>query len=683
MDSIETKIKEMIQNITNFQYVSFDVFDTLIFRTVSSPDKILDFAILKYQELYGKFITSFKLKRQYAENFSRKYYSREVSIDEIYEFIDLSDEIASRFKQIEKTLEVQNCIANEPMISVLKTCRERGQKIVITSDMYLTSDVFDDIFNKLGIAYDYLFISGEVKSTKREGSIFPYLLSQLNIDSTQIVHIGDNAHSDLMMPQKYGICSFERIKMEPLKFKSYCTKTEVCSDQLEMLYGFAVSEFGGETPEFRVGYNVIGPFLFSFCQWIHLKKIERQIDVLFFVAREGFLIKKIYDILYPNDNTNYVRLNKNLLRLPSLDNGDVVNNFIMSLPPRKFYKFDNLCELLGVENKESLVMFLTGNVKDFENEETISWEDLHGNKYELIKAMVEFQKAYIDQQKQCLIDYLVSKGAKGKKVGLVNNSMQGSGQFLLEQVCFANKLDIELVGLQFASTHICIERLAKRFCAFFDSSKFYAIYNYIFCNFCLLVEHLFFEPEGTAIRFCKTDKAVEVICDEPGMEKQDFAVIEKIQMASIKFALHAQNLVMVDILKSSASTLMNFFLLPMKEDAEFLGKMWDKDIDREKRINEMARKYSLSELLLKHKPNSLGWVEGYISCVDYPQVWKNVFCIKKIFLNYTKHKVLVITDLKCFLYKHISSIFKRMLLKILKIKFVLLFHMFNIKPKRI
>ncbi len=432
MKKIETTVKEMIETIERFQYVSFDVFDTLIFRTVSSPDKILDLAILKYQEIYGNSIKTFKIKRQYAENFSRKYYSREVNIDEIYDFLDLKDEIADRFKEIEKNIEVKNCIPNLPMISVLKECRKRGKKIVITSDMYLTSDVFDEIFNKIGITYDYLFISGEVKKTKRQGNLFAYLLNKLNIESSQIAHIGDDIHSDISMPRKYGICSLERLKYTSANFESYNTKSDVASDQLEQLYSYSVSEMGAETPEFRVGYNVVGPFLFSFCHWIHLKKVEKHIDVLFFVAREGFLIKKIYDILFPNDETQYVRLNKNLLRLPSLDNGDIVENFILSLPPRKSYRFDDLSTLLGGGNKEALVYFLNDKFSEMDYEKSINSEDLHGDKYELVAAMVDFQKVYIAEQKKCLFDYLISAGAKGKKVGMVNNSMQGSGQFFRE-----------------------------------------------------------------------------------------------------------------------------------------------------------------------------------------------------------------------------------------------------------
>lgn len=127
------------------------------------------------------------------------------------------------------------------------------------------------------------------------------------------------------------------------------------------------------------------------------------------------MIKKIYDILFPNDETQYVRLNKNLLRLPSLDNGDIVENFILSLPPRKSYRFDDLSTLLGVGNKEALVYFLNDKFSEMDYDKSINSEDLHGDKYELVAAMVDFQKVYIAEQKNACLITLYLQGLKGKK----------------------------------------------------------------------------------------------------------------------------------------------------------------------------------------------------------------------------------------------------------------------------
>lgn len=338
--------------------------------------------------------------------------------------------------------------------------------------------------------------------------------------------------------------------------------------------------------------------------------------------------------------------------------------------------------MLGVENKDDIITFLKNNGFEVDNGLSIKCEDLHGDKYELIAAMVEYQKAYIVEQKKCLFDYLASMEAIGKKVGLVNNSMQGSGQYLLENICIANKFDLDIVGLQFASTKVCKNRLGDRFFAFFDDAKYYSIYNYIFCNFCLLIEHLLFEPNGTAIRFTMEDGGVQVICDESGSEKNDFPIIEKVQLASVKFAKQAKDLLNVDISESSVSAIINLFLSPIKEDACFIGNLWDKDIDRVRKINEPTSNYSLIELLLKHKPNSLDWVEGYVSEKEALRNWMKIFRIKKIVLNYNKHKSLVLEDLLHLIDNRINYVLNYFSIVVIKIKYVLLLHLFNVKPKR-
>lgn len=47
------------QQLIPFHYVSFDVFDTLIFRTVTNYKSIFDIVALKYKEEYGEFLKTF------------------------------------------------------------------------------------------------------------------------------------------------------------------------------------------------------------------------------------------------------------------------------------------------------------------------------------------------------------------------------------------------------------------------------------------------------------------------------------------------------------------------------------------------------------------------------------------------------------------------------------------------
>lgn len=101
-----------------------------------------------------------------------------------------------------------------------------------------------------------------------------------------------------------------------------------------------------------------------------------------------------------------------------------------------------------------------------------------------------------------------------------------------------------------------------------------------------------------------------------------------------------------------------------------------------RKINEPTRNYSLIELLLKHKPNSLDWVEGYVSEKEALRNWTKIFRIKKIILNYNKHKSIVLKDFLHLLNNKISYVLNYSSIVVLKIKYVLLLHLFNVKPKR-
>lgn len=80
--------------------------------------------------------------------------------------------------------------------------------------MYLSRNVIQSILVKIGVDYDFLFISGEENVTKRTGKLFSNVLKKLKIDSPQIVHIGDDSNNDIAMPKVYGIVSLERIMNE-------------------------------------------------------------------------------------------------------------------------------------------------------------------------------------------------------------------------------------------------------------------------------------------------------------------------------------------------------------------------------------------------------------------------------------------------------------------------------------
>lgn len=173
MQNIELLKKEL----SYYNYVSFDVFDTLIFRTVSNYKSIFDIVSILYKENYGEFLKNFPKDRILAEHNTRKYKKgKEINIEMIYENLPYNDIIRNRLRDIEEQCEIQNVVPNKVMVDILLWCKKQNKKIIIITDMYLPRFVFEKIMKKINVEYDYMFISGEEGETKRTGKLFPIVL---------------------------------------------------------------------------------------------------------------------------------------------------------------------------------------------------------------------------------------------------------------------------------------------------------------------------------------------------------------------------------------------------------------------------------------------------------------------------------------------------------------------------
>jgi hypothetical protein len=67
----------------------------------------------------------------------------------------------------------------------------------------------------------------------------------------------------------------------------------------------------------RIGYEVLGPLLVGYCQWIHGQRDLYQFDKLFFLARDMKLPLHIYRVLYGMEGTDYLYSSRESLYKPN------------------------------------------------------------------------------------------------------------------------------------------------------------------------------------------------------------------------------------------------------------------------------------------------------------------------------------------------------------------------------
>ena len=197
-------VEDIYDKIKKYDYVSFDIFDTLIKRTCGTPENV--FYIMERQA--G--IDNFRIKRIAAQNKAKKNTkNNEITIKEIYDnFGNLTEEQKNFLINLEIKTENLVCKRNKEIYELYRYCLNKGKKIYIISDMYLNLTDIEKLLYKLGYTkYEKILLSSDVMETKKSGKIFEYLINDNPGLRKNIIHIGDHPLSDFINPKKYKIKS--------------------------------------------------------------------------------------------------------------------------------------------------------------------------------------------------------------------------------------------------------------------------------------------------------------------------------------------------------------------------------------------------------------------------------------------------------------------------------------------
>ena len=117
------------------------------------------------------------------------------------------------------------------------------------------------------------------------------------------MHIGDNYKSDIINAKINRIETIYFSADKESFLKKYADNTNsVCSNYDEVL-----------------GYTYFGALTMGFVTWIYNKCKEENIKTLYFFSREGYFLKKTFDMLYNNEiKTIYLYVSRKSLSVPLL-----------------------------------------------------------------------------------------------------------------------------------------------------------------------------------------------------------------------------------------------------------------------------------------------------------------------------------------------------------------------------
>lgn len=189
--------------------VSFDLFDTLVYRTLARPE---DLFLLQGQALVQAGILSGtakewqRLRKQAEAELCLAIHPREVELAEIYDKL-VSDGVlestegaaTAMAKELELEAEVIRLHPEVP--NLVASIRKSGREVVISTDTYLPEAFIRSILSNLGIEVDRVVCSSATGKTKRSGETF----LAMRQDFAPAVHFGDNHHADVRNARGAGI----------------------------------------------------------------------------------------------------------------------------------------------------------------------------------------------------------------------------------------------------------------------------------------------------------------------------------------------------------------------------------------------------------------------------------------------------------------------------------------------
>lgn len=300
-------------DLMEYDVISFDLFDTLLLRPFKTPQEV--FYIVGHRlEFDGYNKSFFELRKDAEINARRKKYEkfghREITIYDIYEEISKVTSIIPEVGiKTEFEVELDFCQPNPYMIEVYKILYSYGKRIVITSDMYFPQEYISKMLEKIGVVgYEKLYVSCDYNVSKSNGKLYDAFLQDFkNVSYEKIVHIGDNYKVDVLGAKKKGISTKFYRGVHDLGAQH---RPKSMSKIVGAFYAGVVNihiHSGKEkySIPYEYGYIYAGLYIFGFVNWLHEKVVSEGIEQIIFLARDGYIYKKVYDMFFDEADTQY------------------------------------------------------------------------------------------------------------------------------------------------------------------------------------------------------------------------------------------------------------------------------------------------------------------------------------------------------------------------------------------
>lgn len=446
--------QELADEISKADVVSFDLFDTLVMRKVSSYTDVFELVELELKNR-GIDIPDLSKLRLSAEKELSKHGAPVLT--EIYEYVlkmnadvtvDRADGCvhgstpdASELSEIEWLIDRLTMVPRREVCKVFKDAVAEGKHVVVTTDSYYHEAQIREILDGFAITgYEKIFVSCEHGTSKTQ-ALFERVLEFAEEKcgdiaesdgpaKGRILHIGDDLFSDIETADEYGIRSFRIFSGMDLFDFLGGMGTETCchtiSDRVKVgqfISRLFNSPFWFDDKEKRiavhgateVGYLFCAPMITDFVLWMKERMDDEKFQQILFCARDGYLVKKLYERVDDRKKSEYFLTSRTAAIRAGIESEEDID-------------YVNSMKYFGSAEDALKVRFGINGDRSGDNsmsEECGSDADNYLNKEILKKA---------ETQRQNYKKYIDSLSFSGDKLALFDFVAKGTTQLFLQKI---------------------------------------------------------------------------------------------------------------------------------------------------------------------------------------------------------------------------------------------------------
>jgi FMN phosphatase YigB (HAD superfamily) len=330
--------------------VSFDLFDTLVWRPFLYPSGTRKYLAALVERKFG--LADFASLRTRAETMARTRHNRDVDCAAIYEVMARLPELRGMpiadIRELELATEKHLLKPRPAVVEAAQSLARSGKRVVAVSDMYLKADELSlALPASVSAVVRKVHVSCENGWRKDTGEAWQHLPQTEGIPSSDWLHVGDNEHSDVQLPQTRGFIhpvhvlrSSALLEVVPALRSLRPKPAQLDRWQDQLWLGLVANHFNEladrhphvfgqqlaiEAPE-TLGYTVLGPLLLDYSTWLARLALERRAQSILFLSREGHLLQRAFRKLQLTSpslasiQAHYLLVSRRGMNTPSLQN---------------------------------------------------------------------------------------------------------------------------------------------------------------------------------------------------------------------------------------------------------------------------------------------------------------------------------------------------------------------------